>query len=228
VKSSTVETALEEGVRAAPAIAPAATPISLRAIDVVGSAVLLILLMPLLLLIAIAIRIDSRGPVLFRQPRCGIGRRGFTIAKFRTMHRGTAATPHREYVTTLIQGGGGKRNGLYKLQDDPRITRVGRVLRRLSLDELPQLWNVLKGDMALVGPRPPIPYEVEHYPPGWLDRLTVKPGMTGLWQVSGRNELSYDEMVELDLEYVRRRSLRLNLRILVATFGVVIRGRGAV
>ena len=210
-----------------PLVACTNTPVSLRVIDVVGSAVLLVLLVPLLAVIAIAIRIDSRGPALFRQARCGIGGRGFTIAKFRTMHTGTASTLHREYVTDLIAGGGDKRNGLYKLDGDPRVTRVGALLRRLSLDELPQLWNVLKGDMALVGPRPPIPYEVEHYPPRWLNRLAVKPGMTGLWQVSGRNELSYDEMVELDLEYVRRRSLRLNLRILVATVGVVIRGRGA-
>ena len=218
---------MQTGVRGAPAIEVAPTPLSFRLIDVVGSAALLLLLSPLLLLIALAIRVDSRGPVLFRQVRCGIGGRVFTIAKFRSMHTGTAATLHQDYVTDLIQGGGSTRNGLYKLHEDPRITRVGRVLRRLSLDELPQLWNVLKGDMALVGPRPPIPYEVEHYPARWLGRLAVLPGMTGLWQVSGRNELSYDEMVELDLEYVRQRSLRRNLQILVATVGVVIRGRGA-
>jgi lipopolysaccharide/colanic/teichoic acid biosynthesis glycosyltransferase len=149
--------------------------------------------------------------------------------KFRTMRCGAVAEPHREFVLGLIRGEldpGGQ--GLYKLSVDDRVTRVGRVVRRLSLDELPQLLNVLRGEMTLVGPRPPIPYEVANYPPAWLGRLAVKPGLTGLWQVSGRNELNYDEMVQLDLEYVERRSLWLNLRILARTFWVVVRGRGAV
>ena len=116
---------------------------------------------------------------------------------------------------------------MFKLAGDKRVTRVGHLLRRASLDELPQLWNVLRGDMSLVGPRPPIPYEVEHYPPHWFDRFAVKPGMTGLWQVSGRSELGLEEMVALDIEYVARRSLWFNVTILARTVPVVFAGRGA-
>jgi lipopolysaccharide/colanic/teichoic acid biosynthesis glycosyltransferase len=192
---------------------------------------LLIVLLPLFALIAVAIRLDSPGPVLFRQRRCGLGFAQFTMNKFRTMRCGAVAEPHRAYVLGLIRGDldqGGGTGRLYKLEVDDRVTRVGRLLRRFSLDELPQLINVLLGDMSLVGPRPPIPYEVENYPPEWLGRLAVKPGLTGLWQVSGRNELNYDEMVRLDLEYVVRQSLWLNVQILAKTFWVVLRGRGAV
>ncbi|MCW3000061.1 MAG: Undecaprenyl-phosphate galactose phosphotransferase [Solirubrobacterales bacterium] len=204
---------------------------AIRALDVAVAGALLTLLAPVYAAIAIAVRVDSAGPVLFRQQRCGRERRLITIRKFRTMHCGTTADRHREYVVGLIRGEPAdapvSRQGLYKLQDDPRVTRVGGVLRRFSLDELPQLWNVLRGDMSLVGPRPPIPYEVDCYPPAWLQRLAVKPGLTGLWQVSGRNELTYAQMVAVDLVYVERRSLWLNLRILARTGWVVLRGRGA-
>jgi lipopolysaccharide/colanic/teichoic acid biosynthesis glycosyltransferase len=208
------------------------TAIACRALDLVLSAALLILLSPLLALIALAVRLDSSGPSLFRQTRYGLGMSTFKINKFRTMHWGTPADTHREYVEGLIRGhadvSADADGGLYKLVVDDRITGVGRVLRRFSLDELPQLWNVLCGEMSLVGPRPAIPYEVEFYPtPEWCERFTVKPGITGLWQVSGRNELNFDQMVHLDLEYAQIRSFRLNLRILVRTAWVVAHGKGA-
>jgi lipopolysaccharide/colanic/teichoic acid biosynthesis glycosyltransferase len=204
-----------------------------RTFDVVASAVLLVLLAPLLLAIAMAVRLDSRGAVIYRQRRLGRDGLPIIVRKFRTMRMGSDCGPHREYVRALIrQGGeglvqGGGRRRLYKLAVDDRITSVGRPLRRLSLDELPQLWNVLRGDMSLVGPRPVIPYEVEHYPALWRERFTVKPGITGLWQVSGRNERSYTEMVEFDIEYARSQSLRLDVLILAKTIWVVVRGKGA-
>ncbi len=202
----------------------------LRALDVVLCAVLLVALAPLLALIALAIRIDSPGPVLFRQRRVGRDLEPFTVNKFRTMHDGVGHDTHRAFVLGLIAGeqperpDGGPR---FKLVGDERVTRLGRLLRRSSLDELPQLWNVLRGDMSLIGPRPPIPYEVEHYPAHWFARFAVKPGLTGLWQVSGRSDLTLEQMVALDVEYVERRSLRLNLSILVRTVPAVLSGKGA-
>jgi lipopolysaccharide/colanic/teichoic acid biosynthesis glycosyltransferase len=203
---------------------------SCRALDVVLSAVLMIVLTPLFALIAFAISLDSRGPVLFRQRRFGRDQKPFVVTKFRTMHHGVDHDTHRTFVLGLIAGDHPERpNGgpQFKMIDDERVTRVGRLLRRSSLDELPQLWNVLRGDMSLVGPRPPIPYEVEHYPPHWFARFAVKPGLTGLWQVSGRSDLALEEMVALDVEYARRRSLWLNLWILARTVPAVLSGRGA-
>jgi lipopolysaccharide/colanic/teichoic acid biosynthesis glycosyltransferase len=203
---------------------------SCRALDVVLSAVLMIVLTPLFALIALAILLDSRGPVLFRQRRFGRDQKPFVVTKFRTMHHGVDHDTHRTFVLGLIAGDHPERpNGgpQFKMIDDERVTRVGRLLRRSSLDELPQLWNVLRGDMSLVGPRPPIPYEVEHYPPHWFARFAVKPGLTGLWQVSGRSDLALEEMVALDVEYSRRRSLWLNLWILARTVPAVLSGRGA-
>jgi lipopolysaccharide/colanic/teichoic acid biosynthesis glycosyltransferase len=199
-------------------------------LDMALAIVLLVALMPLMLLIALAIRLDSRGPVIYRQQRMGRGLVPFTVNKFRTMRDGAGHEVHQAFVADLIAGrspvqpAGGPR---FKLNADQRITRLGRFLRRASLDELPQLWNVLRGDMSVVGPRPPIAYEVDHYPPHWFGRFDVKPGLTGLWQVSGRCELTVAEMVELDIEYVQRRSLRLNLWILVRTVPVVFTTRGA-
>jgi len=146
------------------------------------------------------------------------------------MHSGAGHETHRQYVIGLIEGQSDTpetESNFFKMANDERVTRVGRFLRKSSLDELPQLWNVLRGDMSLVGPRPPIPYEVEHYPPHWFDRFAVKPGMTGLWQVSGRSELGLEEMVALDVEYARSRSLWLNLKILARTVPAVFAGRGA-
>jgi lipopolysaccharide/colanic/teichoic acid biosynthesis glycosyltransferase len=214
-----------------------------RALDILGSAVLLILLAPLLALIAIAVRLDSSGPAVFRQRRIGRGCKPFTVNKFRSMHVDASHERHREFVLKLIKGeepeqdlpaghhagadGSAESSPYYKMIADPRVTRMGRLLRRSSLDELPQLWNVLRGDMSLVGPRPPIPYEVDHYPPEWFERFAVKPGITGLWQVSGRSTVTLEEMVRLDVEYARRRTLRLNLLILARTVPAVLGARGA-
>jgi lipopolysaccharide/colanic/teichoic acid biosynthesis glycosyltransferase len=201
-----------------------------RALDVALSTVMLVLLMPLLALIALLVRLDSPGPVLFRQPRVGRDRESFTVNKFRTMHNGVGHDAHRAFVLGLIAGeqperpNGGPR---FKLVADERVTRLGGFLRRSSLDELPQLWNVLRGDMSLVGPRPPIDYEVAHYPAHWFARFAVKPGLTGLWQVSGRSDLTLEQMIALDVEYVERRSVWLNFSILARTIPVVLSGKGA-
>jgi len=204
-----------------------AVDVSRRLLEIGVAVAVLALSLPLLVLIALMIHIDSDGPALFRQQRLGRERRPFTLFKFRTMRAGADTTPHREYVASLItQADAPSRRRLYKLSVDDRVTRVGRFLRRWSLDELPQLLNVLRGDMALVGPRPVIAYEVEHYPASFLDRFAVKPGLTGLWQVSGRNERTYEEMVCFDLEYSRRRSLMLDLQILVKTLPVVFSRQG--
>jgi len=198
-----------------------------RTRDICGALLILAIAAPLLLVIAVAIRRDSPGPVLFRQRRVGRGMRPFTVLKFRTMRIDSDSAPHREYVQALIGGDADRRQGLYKLTGDTRVTRVGHVLRHWSLDELPQLWNVVRGDMSLVGPRPVIPYEVEHYPAWYLGRFAVRPGLTGLWQVSGRNERTYEEMVRLDLDYVAGQTLRTDAVILVKTVGVVL-GRDGV
>jgi lipopolysaccharide/colanic/teichoic acid biosynthesis glycosyltransferase len=200
-----------------------------RGIDILVASALLVALSPLLILVGLAIRLDSRGPAFFRQRRVGQARREFTLFKFRSMRLDADPRGHREYVTALIQGknrNGGREN-LYKLAVDDRITPVGRWIRRWSLDELPQLINVVSGDMALVGPRPAIPYEVAEYPSWYLERFTVKPGLTGLWQVSGRSERTYEEMVRLDIEYTQNRSLLGDLGILAKTPWVVIGRKGA-
>jgi lipopolysaccharide/colanic/teichoic acid biosynthesis glycosyltransferase len=199
-----------------------------RALDLLVAGALLLVLSPLLLAIALAVRVETGGPALFRQRRVGRGLHEFTMLKFRTMHSGADATPHREYVQALIGDDRSPERGrLYKLSVDNRVTGVGRVLRSWSLDELPQLINVLLGQMALVGPRPVIPYEVEMYPDAsYLSRFDVKPGLTGLWQVSGRNERTYEEMVDFDLQYAREASLLLDLRILIKTVPVVLGRQG--
>ena len=194
---------------------------------VVGAITCLVLLAPVLLVVALVVRLDSPGPALFRQRRVGLGLAPFTLVKFRTMWSDSDASPHREYVRGLIAGPPQPAgSGLYKLDGDARVTRVGRVLRRWSLDELPQLWNVLRGDMSLVGPRPVLAYEVERYPDWYFGRFGVRPGMTGLWQVSGRNRRTYEEMVALDVEYAATRSLRGDAAILLRTVWVVIARRG--
>lgn len=192
-----------------------------RAMDVAIALTILFFTAPLLLVVALAIVLDSRGPVLFRQERVGRFGQCFTCFKFRSMHVGADA-----------QRGDLKRHNeatgpIFKMRSDPRITRVGRVIRRLSLDEMPQLWNVARGDMSLVGPRPPMPCEVEEYQDWHLRRLDVAPGLTGLWQVSGRSKLTFDEMVMLDLFYAENWSLGLDLRILLRTVPTVLLGTGA-
>ena len=203
-----------------------------RIFDVVVSLTLLGLLSPLFLLIAILVRMGSPGAVLFRQVRIGRLARPFTMLKFRTMYTGSDDKVHQEYVSWFIQRSGevnsSSANGVFKLTNDRRITRIGSVLRKTSLDELPQLWNVLRGDMSLVGPRPPLPYELDKYAPWHRCRvLEAMPGITGLWQVTGRSLTSFDEMVRLDLQYVRTRSLGTDIKILLATPMAVLSGRGA-
>jgi lipopolysaccharide/colanic/teichoic acid biosynthesis glycosyltransferase len=204
--------------------------VACRVLDIVAASLGLLVLSPLLVLITLTVRLESPGPAIFRQRRVGLGLRPFTLHKFRTMKYGAGNDVHRAFVRALIAGdtpveAEGKPS--FKLPSDDRITRVGKFLRKTSLDELPQLWNVVRGEMSLVGPRPPIPYEVEQYPSHWFPRFRVKPGVTGLWQVSGRSRVTLEEMVKLDIEYVHRRSLWLNLRILVLTVPAVVSGRGA-
>lgn len=206
------------------------TDVGCRALDIAGAAALLVVLAPLLGAIAILLRLDSPGPALFRQRRVGRDMVPFTVNKFRTMHDGVPHDRHREFVLGLISGedrGEDAPGSRFKMTEDERVTRFGGALRRSSLDELPQLWNVLRGEMSLVGPRPPIPYEVEHYPPHWFARFAVKPGVTGLWQVNGRSQVPLEEMVRLDVEYTHRRSLLFNLSILARTVPAVLSGRGA-
>ncbi len=204
-----------------------------RLIDVVGSLLALVLLSPLFAVIAIAIRLTSKGPILFRQDRVGQYGQHFSFLKFRSMYFQNDARIHRDYVRRLISGkavtkGEEKSAAVYKLKNDPRITAVGRFLRKTSLDELPQFLNVLKGEMSMVGPRPPIPYEVEVYEI-WHRRrfLEAKPGITGLWQVEGRSRTKFDEMVRLDLRYVKTWSPWLDIKILLRTPAAVLKGNGA-
>jgi lipopolysaccharide/colanic/teichoic acid biosynthesis glycosyltransferase len=189
----------------------------------------LVLAAPFLLAIAVAIRLDSPGPALFQQVRVGRNGREFTMYKFRTMATHADDAPHRAAFERFYRASSGEpvAGGTFKLQRDPRVTRVGRVLRTTSLDELPQLLNVLNGTMSLVGPRPPIPYETELYEDRHWRRMVAQPGITGLWQATARSQVSFEEMVVLDLDYIARQSLVLDLKILALTVGVVLRREGA-
>ena len=205
-----------------------ASDVAKRALDVVGSAALLALFSPVMLGAFVAVKLSSPGPVLFRQPR--VGRRGepFTMLKFRSMRVNAGHAIHNDYVTWFITSSGkAPRTGdeVFKLTNDPRVTAVGHWLRKTSLDELPQFWNVLRGDMSLVGPRPPLPFEVDKYQP-WHRRrvLDAKPGITGTWQVKGRSRTTFDEMVRMDLEYARTRSLWTDIKILAATPLAMVKG----
>jgi lipopolysaccharide/colanic/teichoic acid biosynthesis glycosyltransferase len=213
---------------------------SKRVVDVVLTALLLVLLLPLMLLIAVLIKLDTPGPAVFVQERVGARRRSgrgrttwevrnFRFYKFRSMAADVDQSLHQEYIRAFVQGGvepteDGPR---FKLANDPRVTRIGRILRRTSLDELPQLLNVLRGEMSLVGPRPVPTYEVAEYREADTWRLAALPGITGLWQVKGRAEVPFAEMVRMDREYVHNQSLWLDFRILVETVPVVLAGRGA-
>ncbi len=202
-----------------------------RALDIAGSLMLLALLAPLLIVISALVKLTSKGPVLFRQVRVGQHGRPFTMLKFRTMQVNADPAIHQQYVTNFIQAGAAAKpasSSVFKIVDDPRITRVGHFLRRSSLDELPQFLNVLSGEMSLVGPRPPLPYEVARYKRWHRKRLyEAKPGITGLWQVTGRSRTTFDEMVRLDLRYARGYSLWTDLKILLATPRAVVTGKGA-
>ena len=204
-----------------------------RAMDIVGSLLAIVFFSPTFLLIAILVKLSSKGPVFFKQHRLGQFGKTFTCLKFRSMYANNDLKIHQEFMKTLISGAyegksDGKTKPVYKMTDDPRITRIGRILRRTSLDELPQFINVLKGEMSLVGPRPPLAYEYAEYNL-WHRRrvLEVKPGITGLWQVNGRSRVSFDEMVRLDLRYARSWSIFLDLRILAQTPRAVLFGDGA-
>lgn len=189
-----------------------------RVVDIVIASAGLAVTAPVLALAAVAIKLEDRGPALFRQRRYGRDQQPFTMLKLRTMTVGASSALHEAYIAELMAGPQPATDGeLYKLTEDPRVTRVGRWLRRLSLDEVPQLINVLLGDMAVVGPRPGLAYELEHYAPEHFDRFTVRPGLTGLWQVSGRSKLGFREMLDLDVEYTRRRSVSLDLLIILRT-----------
>jgi exopolysaccharide biosynthesis polyprenyl glycosylphosphotransferase len=192
-----------------------------RGLDVAVSLLVLLLGLPLVVLVALAIKITSGGSVLFRQTRCGLNGRRFTLYKFRTMvHDAEVQRRELEHLNEM-------KGPVFKLRRDPRVTRLGRLLRKFSLDELPQLWNVLRGDMSLVGPRPPIPEEVAQYQRWQRRRLSMKPGLTCLWQVSGRNELDFDRWLELDLQYIDSWSPMLDFKILLKTIPAVLSGRGA-
>jgi lipopolysaccharide/colanic/teichoic acid biosynthesis glycosyltransferase len=208
-------------------------PAAKRCLDVICASVLLACLSPLMALIALAIWLDSPGPAVFRQRRVGKWGKQFTMLKFRSMFVEADEKVHAEFARDYINGharaGGSDANGqvVYKPNGDKRITRVGRWLRRTSLDELPQLVNVLRGDMSLVGPRPAVPYEVSEYSRWHLQRLAVLPGLTGLAQISGRSGLTFEKIVRLDLEYIRHRSLSLDLAVLAKTIPVVLRAKCA-
>jgi lipopolysaccharide/colanic/teichoic acid biosynthesis glycosyltransferase len=206
-----------------------------RLMDIVGSLLAFVIFSPIFLAIAASIKLTSEGPVLFRQTRIGQWGETFTFLKFRSMYVKQAENPHKEYIEKLIKenasangNGAEKAAPVFKLTDDPRITAVGRFIRKTSLDELPQFINVLRGEMSLVGPRPPVPYEVEIYDVWHRMRLlSVKPGITGLWQVVGRSTANFDEMVRLDLKYVTDWSLWQDIKIILKTPWVVIMGKGA-
>lgn len=222
--------------------------IAKRALDLVVVVLSMVFLLPLMAFMALLIKWDSPGPAIFRQERVTARRRvrngqvyweetPFTIYKFRTMRVDAKSTIHRQFIEAYIAGDDRRMAELqsaqqaedakYKLVQDPRVTRVGNFLRKTSLDELPQLWNVLRGDMSLVGPRPPIPYEVELYLFHHHDRLRTVPGITGWWQVLGRSATSFEEMVRLDVDYIRRQSLSLDIKIIIMTVTAVLNGRGA-
>jgi lipopolysaccharide/colanic/teichoic acid biosynthesis glycosyltransferase len=219
--------------------------ISKRVFDAAAALLILLTIIPIIPVIALAIKVDSSGPVIFRQRRYRSRRvrsgnrwiwqvEPFTFYKFRTMRQDAAPGVHREYMQAYISGdergmAAVKRSsdGSYKLTNDRRVTRVGRLLRKLSIDELPQLWNVLIGDMSLVGPRPPLPYELEVYEQRHLARMAGPVGLTGWWQINGRCETAFEEMIVLDIDYIHRSSLWFDIKIMVRTVPAVLTGRGA-
>jgi lipopolysaccharide/colanic/teichoic acid biosynthesis glycosyltransferase len=211
---------------------PRGYAIAKRALDVSASALGIVITSPVLAAVALAVKVTSPGPVLFRQERVGLGGRPFTAYKFRSMHVHADEGEHRHHIRRLMRrgqpasGADGPDGGTWRpIEGDARITRIGGFLRRSHIDELPQLFNILRGEMSLVGPRPPIPYEVELYDPWHRQRLSVVPGLTGLWQATGWGSLSFDDGVRLDIAYIERRSMALDLRLIVRTVVQIIRGR---
>ena len=198
-----------------------------RAVDTVGAFVLLFLLCPLFLVVALAVVIDSGWPIFYRGERVGRNAHSFQVLKFRSMRVNADSSVHAEYLRELLSGRAESNGGIYKIPRDPRITRIGGFLRKSSIDEFPQLLNVLRGEMSLVGPRPEVPYALADYEPWMFRRFEVQPGMTGLWQVSGRGQLSVRDMLRLDVEYAERCDIGLDVGILVRTIPAVLRGTGA-
>ncbi len=209
--------------RLAARIVKKAGPVLRRSIDVAASFLGLLAISPLLLMVALGIKLTSRGPLLFAQQRVGLRGKTFAMWKFRTMVHGADA----QAAALAAAQGEGFDGVRFKMKVDPRVTPLGRVLRKLSIDELPQLWNILRGDMTLVGPRPPLPREVRLYDPKALRRLEVKPGLTCFWQVSGRSDLSFDKQIDLDLAYIDQATAVDDVKILARTVPAVITGRGA-
>jgi len=205
--------------------------IAKRSIDLLGAAVGLVLFSPFFIVVPVLVKLTSKGPVFFRQARVGRNGKPFQLVKFRSMYLNNDDLMHRKFVKALIRENAGAATGeltVYKIQGDPRVTPLGRFLRKYSIDELPQFFNVLMGDMSLVGPRPPILYEVETYFPWQRRRLMgKKPGITGLWQVTGRSTTSFDDMVRLDLRYMKKWSVLVDIKILLKTPGAVLRCKGA-
>jgi lipopolysaccharide/colanic/teichoic acid biosynthesis glycosyltransferase len=203
-----------------------------RLLDLVFTILILLPLFIVISIFAALIRIDSQGPIFFRQKRIGMNGIEFDMFKLRSMYIDSDDAVHREsikqYMNGAVLNGKENANNLYKLVDDPRVTRVGRFIRKYSIDELPQFINVLHGEMTLVGPRPPLPYEVEEYSPRDMIRLSGKPGLTGTWQVYGRSRVPFDEMVEMDVEYLRKQSILQDLKLIALTLPVMLQGRGGV
>ena len=216
-----------------------------RIVDVFCALIFLVFFFPLIVLIALSIKLDSPGPVIFSQKRVGAKRFwngdsafwkrvDFTCYKFRTMYHNADSDLHKKYITAFIHNDHsrmkqvqGKETNDFKLLNDPRVTRVGKFLRKYSLDEIPQFWNVIKGDMSLVGPRPEMPYTVQQFEPWHYERLNALPGITGLWQVKGRSRVTFDEMIRMDIEYTRIHSLWLDFKIMLLTIPAVLSTRGA-
>ncbi len=203
-----------------------------RAFDVLLATAILVVVSPLMLLIALLVKRSSSGPVLFVQERLGRDGQPFRFYKFRSMAHNSDDAIHRQFAAMFINGDksgcveSNEGEEVFKLKKDPRITAIGNFLRRSSLDELPQLFNIIKGEMSLVGPRPPIAYEIENYQPWHMERLKAVPGLTGLWQVSGRSSVSFEEMVRLDVRYINEWTPMLDLKILPKTIPVVLKGTG--
>ena len=201
-----------------------------RAMDVVLTVMALIPISVVMLVTAIIIRLDSPGPAIYRQTRYGVNGERFTFYKFRSMYQNVASEVHEKATATFMDGVGelnhGDKNMPYKLGDDSRVTRVGRFIRKTSIDELPQLWNILKGDMSIVGPRPPVEYEIRRYSARHFLRLAGRPGLTGTWQVFGRGRVTFEEMIDQDISYLETQSLLYDLKLMVLTVPVMITGRG--
>ena len=216
-----------------------------RMVDLVLASIFLLIILPLLAILALLIKLDSPGPVIFSQKRVGsklVWKNGFvfweqidfTCYKFRTMILNADSDLHKKFITAFINNdhagmnqAQGKESVDYKLENDPRITRVGKYLRKFSLDEFPQFWNVVKGEMSLVGPRPEVPYTVQQFEPWHYERLNALPGITGLWQVYGRSRVTFDEMVKMDIEYTRSHSLWLDFKLMLLTIPAVLSTKGA-